>query len=103
MGNYGGYEDEITNLKRDKELLMMELRRLRKYQEVRTHQQLGCLHGHFELPASDDLMLPANLPRMQLASAAEWCLRGLFHAILQLYDTCAVKTSPSPAMHMDTF
>lgn len=35
LGNYGGMQDEIDALKRDKNVLMLELVRLRQQQQVR--------------------------------------------------------------------
>lgn len=39
VGNYGGFQDEIENLKRDKNVLMMELVRLRQQQQVSGQSQ----------------------------------------------------------------
>lgn len=36
LGHYGGVHDEIESLKRDKNVLMLELVRLRQQQQVRT-------------------------------------------------------------------
>jgi hypothetical protein len=36
LGHYGGMVDEIDSLKRDKNVLMLELVRLRQQQQVRT-------------------------------------------------------------------
>ncbi len=38
VGQYGGLQDEIENLKRDKNVLMMELVRMRNAQQVRQQQ-----------------------------------------------------------------
>ena len=45
MGRYGGLEEDVVQLKRDKNVLMMELVRLRRQQEVRnqpTKVQRSC-------------------------------------------------------------
>ncbi len=37
VGSFGGVMDEVQGLKRDKNVLMMELVRLRQQQQVHTH------------------------------------------------------------------
>lgn len=42
LGNYGGLQDEIEGLKRDKNVLMLELVRLRQQQQVGAGGSSGC-------------------------------------------------------------
>jgi hypothetical protein len=52
IGSYGGISDELENLKRDKNVLMLELVRLRQQQQVCSHAQHGVSHTAFQQPFS---------------------------------------------------
>lgn len=52
LGHYGGMVDEIDALKRDKNVLMLELVRLRQQQQVRRHRHVLGQDGRFGLSLS---------------------------------------------------
>ncbi len=43
VGRYGGLEEEVEHLKRDKNVLMLELVRLRQQQQVRSNSADFCM------------------------------------------------------------
>ena len=92
VGRYGGLEEDVVQLKRDKNVLMMELVRLRRQQEVRSQPTkvqhgfnsdlVSCLQRCCQRCAacfaggviSGDLLEPAEVAAwVQIWSSLSWC------------------------------
>lgn len=72
LGNFGGMQDEIDALKRDKNVLMMELVRLRQQQQVRCPRRRQWRPASASLGSGIDIGTPAALCRTWESLQCAW-------------------------------